>query len=148
MSYNSGAGNSEDIESNDFSKHCESVLENSESAGLAVQQVDTISPDLNINEIPELVLLSIFSYLPLHDLLHRAALVCTYWYDVTCDSSLWHKSKFEVEKNLDDEILPRLLSRSENVKSLELISCPAVTDNGLISVMDQCPTIRKLNISG
>jgi len=118
------------------------TLQHSHTRG-AVEE-DYVS-SLHINELPDPILLSIFSFFPLSHRLYRAAFVCKYWHSLTCDPFLWHLCKFERQHRLNDVILERVVRYSSNVKTLEVGDCPAVTDLGLLAALNQCRALRKLS---
>ena len=114
---------------------------------LVLERCDVVSP-VDINQmIPEEIIFKIFSYLPRPDLLNGVARVCTKWNRMSSDPCLWHRPSFIDELELNDGILQRLTRLSRNVKSLNVTSCPAITDKGLLAVMEQCSTMKKLQIS-
>lgn len=94
--------------------------------------------DSPIENLPSDLLIQVFHYLPLVDLLHRVSLVCKYWYDLSHDPDLWREVNLRGQMKVTDQVLERVVSYSEGVISVDISDARSVTDNGLETVAKQC----------
>lgn len=103
---------------------------------------------IQINELPDTVLLAIFSLLSSQRLynLCRMRLICRRWRDLATDSSLWRTISFPNNKRLNIEVLKNILSWCTNVKEVDLSYCPLVDDGCLEVITENCPTLRILKV--
>ncbi|XP_033105752.1 F-box/LRR-repeat protein 17-like [Anneissia japonica] len=102
-----------------------------------------------INHLPRCLLVHIFSYLPMQDILANAAYVCKLWYDVSKDPDLWRDIKLEDTHGnyrITDNVLDRVTSISNNISSILLADCYLITDSGLASIFCKCANLRALYI--
>lgn len=100
-----------------------------------------------VNALPAPVLLNIFSKLSLGDRMHRAALVCKYWRDLTCDAQLWRTISLNGQVKVTTANVLRVTGYSDNVTSLDLTDCPLVDDDGLAAVLRQCVALQELTLT-
>ena len=71
----------------------------------------SIAPQIGIQNLPNEMLITIFSYLTAKDLCKSAAPVCKHWYDVANSPSLWKKLSV-VGDNISTEHAKYLLTKS------------------------------------
>ncbi|CAH1789711.1 unnamed protein product [Owenia fusiformis] len=100
--------------------------------------------EFHINNLPENLLLCIFKKLPLYDLLHRMALVCQYWNKLSKDQDLWRNIDLRTHMKVNDVILLKLLSYSDNVTSLNITDVRLVTTIGFQASLNQCTRLKCL----
>jgi len=103
---------------------------------------------LHVNDLPDDILIYILSLLSRSERLKKAALVCTYWHNLTRDSHFWHKINFDGRKQINDVILGRVVRYGASVTSLDITRCSLVTDDGLLDVIEQCSALQSLKLAG
>ena len=113
-----------------------------ENAEIAEYKQD-VSP---IQRLPSVLLIMVFRYLPLADLLHHVALVCTYWYELSRDPDLWREVNLRGQLKVTDEILQRILSYSEGIVSVDISDARSVTDCGLEALAKKCSSVICLKL--
>lgn len=104
----------------------------------------------NIEVLPESVIVYIFSFLPLRQLI-RCSKVCKKWHNLCYDVTLWRKITFwnANQSKVTDDALKRLISRRTNcIQVIDLKDCELVTDVSLKRIATLCPSLRKLGIMG
>ncbi|XP_031555463.1 F-box/LRR-repeat protein 7-like [Actinia tenebrosa] len=103
---------------------------------------------IHINELPDTVLLGIFSLLASQRTynLCRMRLICRRWRDLATDSSLWRTISFPNNKRLNIEVLKNIFSWCTNVKEVDLTHCSLVDDGCLEIIAENCPTLRVLKV--
>ncbi|XP_063312925.1 S-phase kinase-associated protein 2 [Pelobates fuscus] len=125
-----------------------------------------VKPAMSWHAIPDELLLNIFSYLHLTDLL-RAANVCKRWNRLSCDESLWYSLDL-CGKHLADGVFGRLLScgvvvlrcprtaigepmltdvGSLRLQHVDLSNCTVSTD-ALQNIFASCSRLQNLALEG
>jgi len=103
--------------------------------------------DLNINDLPALILLKIFDFLSMGARQHRVALVCQYWLQLSRDSQLWRVLDMRGQSKVTDEVLRAISGYCRAVTVLDISDCSCITDNGVTVVLQACPRLLKLRIA-
>lgn len=104
----------------------------------------------NILELPNSILLYIFQYLTISQRLCCVALVCTKWYELSKDPSLWRIICFQdlTHMCITDEILDKVTSYSNHVIHLDLSNIMGFTLNGISSLLKKCRHLIYLSLKG
>ena len=104
----------------------------------------------NILELPNSILLYIFQFLTIPQRLCCVALVCTKWYELSKDSSLWRHICFQdlTHMSITDEILDKVTSYSNHVVHLDLSNIIGFTHNGISSLLKKCRHLIYLSFKG
>lgn len=90
-----------------------------------------------INRLPQVVFLSILSYLDLKDL-GRASCVSKHWYNSTLDPCLWRKLKLQKRQKVDSEVLVRIANYGWTATVLDISECKNIDEEGLLKALQQC----------
>jgi len=98
-----------------------------------------------INSLPQVVFLSILSYLGVQNL-GRASCVSKHWYNSSLDPCLWRKLKLQKRQKVDDEVLARVTNLGSNASVLDVSECRNITEEGLIQALRQCQCLMELNV--
>jgi len=109
----------------------------------------------SIANLPDEAMLNIFSYLPTNHLC-RCARVCTRWYNLVWEPSLWTKIQINDENLNIDKALKLLLRRLSyetphvclTLESMNLKQCVRLSDKGLHLISKRCPELRQLELNG
>ena len=110
--------------------------------GFACEEDATKS--FQINSLPQVVFLSILSYLDLKDL-GRASRVSKYWYNSSLDPCLWRILKLQKRQQVTDEVLVRIASIGKNATLLDVSECTKITEAGIIKSIRRCPLLADLS---
>ncbi|XP_067928614.1 F-box/LRR-repeat protein 7-like [Watersipora subatra] len=113
------------------------------------------SRGMSIKCLPDEAMLNILSYLPTNHLC-RCARVCSRWYNLVWEPSLWTRIQINDENINIDKALRFLLRRlSEdtphvclNLKSMNLKQCVRLSDKGLHLIAKRCPELTHLELNG
>ena len=100
----------------------------------------------SLQDLPDIILVKIFSCLTLHQLLNRASLVCRKWHSLCMDSDLWRDVNVQGQMKVDDDILTRITSYSKNVSKLNITDSILITNQGADSVLKRCPNLQSLKL--
>ena len=98
-----------------------------------------------INHLPQVVFLSILSYLDVKDL-GRASCVSKHWYNSTLDPCLWRKLKLQKRQKVDSEVLVRITNYGSTATVLDVSECRNITEYGLIKALQQCRYLVELYV--
>ena len=106
---------------------------------------------LTVNYLPELVLLQIFAFLGLKDLMMASA-VCKRWRRLCHDDRFWINLDLSQDINirrLCNKSVKYILRRTTNIRNLNLSGnrCRWVTNDSLFHISRYCPKLRSLNVS-
>ncbi|XP_013407369.1 F-box/LRR-repeat protein 17 [Lingula anatina] len=101
----------------------------------------------HVNELPHNVLLRIFTCLPLPDLLCRASLVCKLWSTLARDSDLWRTVRVKGFVKVDNAVLERLTSYSENVYEVDITDSRLVNNKGVACLLKNCKRLEVFKAS-
>ena len=104
------------------------------------------SPGLHVDSLPHTILLCIFKYLSLHDLLCVIALVSKRWRDMGCDPDLWRVINLEGQNKVTDEVINRLSGYSDNVRLVDVTDSRLVTNEGISLVAKRCTQLRVMKL--
>ena len=104
------------------------------------------SPGLHVESLPHSILLCIFKYLSLHDLLRVIALVSKRWRDMGRDPDLWRVINLEGQNKVTDEVINRLTGYSDNVRLVDVTDSRLVTNEGISLVAKRCTQLRVLKL--
>ncbi|XP_050396339.1 F-box/LRR-repeat protein 17 [Patella vulgata] len=122
----------------------------STDSGLQIDvQIDSDSKNYN-NILPIPVLVHVFSYLPLYDLLCRASRVCRYWYTSVMDPALWRYVNLQEQKRLTDDIFLKLTGISDNILGINLSSSGGHLQSSpdtVTTCLQRSPNLRELKLS-
>ncbi|KAF8052687.1 hypothetical protein N665_1520s0005 [Sinapis alba] len=130
---------------------------------------------INWAELPSELTSSILSRLDTVDILENAQKVCTSWYRVCKDPSMWRKidmrNRRDMGLNLEmmcrhavdrsqgglveidiwqfgtDSLLNYIADRSSNLRSLKLVKCSLLTSEGLTEALVNLPLLEELEVS-
>ena len=102
-----------------------------------------ISPK-HINDLPYSILLRIFRFIPLYDLLHNVCLVNKFWREICQDSDFWRIINLRGQCKVDDGVLERVTLLSRNVTEVDITDSRLVTSEGVIKLAKACPKLRVL----
>lgn len=119
-------------------RHCS----NDEVAMAEVSHDDAVS----INDIPPPILLKVFSYLKIQDLLLSVSLVCKHWHNLAMDPELWRSIDIKGLLKVSDEIFGKITSLSQNVISVNLSDSKMITDAGIVQMAASCRQLRTLRM--
>lgn len=103
---------------------------------------------ITINDLPSCLVVKIFQFLTIHELLQKAAPVCKRWYSLSHDPDLWRTVDLTYHSKVNDEALERLCTYSENLTSLIIPNMRYVTHEGIARTLQKCPNIKQLSLSG
>lgn len=98
-----------------------------------------------INHLPQVVFLSILSYLDVKDL-GRASCVSRHWYNSALDPCLWRKLKLQKRQKVDSEVLVRITNYGLTVTVLDISECRNITEEGLNKALQQCRYLVELYV--
>ena len=111
-----------------------------------VPQAAPVDSPVDFYDLENELVIKIFSYLSLKDLLRSACRVNRKWHKLSRAPELWRRivldvNKLELKQGMDyrpklitDDILNDLTSRSEGIQSIDLTDCNALTEgNGIKS---------------
>uniref|UniRef100_A0A803PH79 F-box protein SKIP14 n=1 Tax=Cannabis sativa TaxID=3483 RepID=A0A803PH79_CANSA len=90
-------------------------------------------------------------YLGLRDLLVVERVCKTLLSTVRSDTLLWKSIHIDqpLNEKITDDVLLQLTNRAQgNLKSLSLVECPRITDDGLRRVIESNPKLSKLSVPG
>ena len=118
---------------------------NSSNCGQKETRQGLNASPMDMNSLPQVVLLSIMSYLDVKDL-GRASCVCKRWYNSTLDPSLWRILKFPKRQKVDDEVLVRLTNYGSTATVLDVSECANISEEGLIKALQQCRYLVELSV--
>ncbi|KAK3595438.1 hypothetical protein CHS0354_003433 [Potamilus streckersoni] len=107
---------------------------------------DHLLKEPHINVLPSSLLLHIFSYLSLFDILRKASLVCKYWYNLCRDPSLWRYLNLGYQMKLTDQVLGQLSLFSERVIYVDLTDCRFLTNTGIRALLNRCRYLQTLKL--
>ena len=97
-----------------------------------------------INRLPQVVFLSILSYLGVKDL-GRASCVSKHWYNSTLDPCLWRRLKLQKRQMVDSEVLVRITNYGSSTATvLDVTECRNITEEGLLKALQQCRYLVEL----
>ncbi|KAL0642548.1 hypothetical protein Bca4012_040838 [Brassica carinata] len=107
---------------------------------------------INWAELPYELTSSILRRLSSIDILENAQRVCTSWRHVCKDPEMWRKIDMRnlVDVGLNLEIMCRHAvdrSQSSNLRSLRLVMCPLITNDGLAKALAKLPLLEELEFS-
>ena len=99
-----------------------------------------------INRLPQVVFLSILSYLDVKNL-GRASCVSKHWYNSTLDPSLWRRLKLQKRQLVNSEVLVRITNYGSSTATvLDLTECRNITEEGLLMALQQCQYLVELYV--
>ena len=98
-----------------------------------------------INNLPQVVFLSILSYLDVKNL-GRASCVSKHWYNSSLDPCLWRTLKLQKRQKVDDGVLSRVTNHGSTASVLDVSDCPNITEEGLIQALMQCSCLVELSV--
>ena len=104
-----------------------------------------VANSFQINNLPQVVFLSILSYLDVKNL-GRASCVSKHWYNSTLDPCLWRKLKLQKRTKVDDGVLSRVTNHGSTASVLDVSDCPNITEEGLIKALMQCRCLVELSV--
>lgn len=99
------------------------------------------APD--INQLPPSILLKIFSNLSLNERCLSASLVCKYWRDLCLDFQFWKRLDLSSRQQVTDELLEKIVSRSQNITEINISDCRNVSDKGVCILACKCPGLLR-----
>ena len=106
--------------------------------------VDSFS--LHVDSLPHSILLSVFKYLSLYDLLRVIALVSKRWRDMGRDPDLWRTVNLRGQNKVTDDVINLLTSYSHNVRLVDVTDSRLVTNEGIYLVAKRCTQLRELKL--
>lgn len=118
---------------------------NSSNCGQKETRQGLNASPMDMNSLPQVVLLSIMSYLDVKDL-GRASCVCKRWYNSTLDPSLWRILKLPKRQKVDDEVLVRVTNYGSTATVLDVSECANISEEGLIKALQQCRYLVELSV--
>lgn len=98
-----------------------------------------------INCLPQVVFLSILSYLDVKNL-GRASRVSKHWYNSTLDPCLWRKLKLQKREQVNSEVLVRITNYGSTATVLDVSECRNITEEGLLKALQQCRYLIELYV--
>ncbi|XP_076439031.1 uncharacterized protein LOC143277937 [Babylonia areolata] len=104
---------------------------------------------LTIDDLPTVLLVLVFSFLPVVTRLGSVSQVCKRWQAAVLDPSLWRRLDLRNLPRLKDETLLQLTSLSDRVSSLILSDgrSTLLTDGGVSRVLQQCQYLTKVKFN-
>ena len=105
--------------------------------------------ELTIDDLPCVLLVHIFSFLPVATRVGRVGLVCRKWQSAVLDPALWRRLDLRNLPRLKDDILLQLASLSDRVSTLILSDgrSTLLTDQGVSTVLHQCHYLTKVKFN-
>ncbi|XP_048251581.1 F-box/LRR-repeat protein 17-like isoform X1 [Haliotis rufescens] len=99
--------------------------------------------------LPLSLVVNIFQYLSMPDLLCRVCRVCKLWHQAAHDPSLWRHIYLPVSSRVTDSILNWLTSLSDRVLTLDVSDSKLTTftDEGVMQILQKCRHIRTLKLA-
>ena len=126
-------------------KPSKSTENNTDERNITCEQASSSSHACShINDLPYSLLIEIFRNVSLSDRQRNLALVCRCWLQLTRDSDLWKYINMSNQRRLDDATLSHVLTYCNNIVSINISGCYAVTDVGFISLVKTCRSIQEL----
>lgn len=97
------------------------------------------------------ILLEIFSFLKIYEKL-GCARVCRRWKRILNDWQLWQRIDLKTESRLsnlihDETVKNWILAWGSHIRELYLDDCHWLTDQGVCTIGDFCPSLRTLSLS-
>ncbi|KAK7096258.1 hypothetical protein V1264_005574 [Littorina saxatilis] len=104
---------------------------------------------ITIDDLPLILLVHIFSFLPIATRVSRVSLVCKKWQVAVLDPSLWRRLDLRNLPRLKDGMLLKLASLSDRVSALILSDglSTLLTDDGVVKALQQCPHLKKVKFN-
>lgn len=99
---------------------------------------------MGIDDIPEEVLLKIFKYLPLQDIIFNVKLVCDRWLQLTNDISIWRDSVCTVDCKMENKDVINFLKQAPRLRHIELRK--TVSPRVFVQLYVSCPKLTTLEI--
>lgn len=97
-----------------------------------------------ISVLPQSLLIKIFSYLQMSDILLRVNLVCREWHDLASDPELWRVIDMKGLLKVTDEVLFHMATLSQTVSHIDLSDSRVISDKGIIDVTKACQQLKTL----
>uniref|UniRef100_A0A8B9IGH8 F-box and leucine rich repeat protein 17 n=1 Tax=Anser cygnoides TaxID=8845 RepID=A0A8B9IGH8_ANSCY len=85
----------------------------------------------------------IFSNLSLNERCLSASLVCKYWRDLCLDFQFWKRLDLSSRQQVTDELLEKIVSRSQNITEINISDCRNVSDKGVCILACKCPGLLR-----
>ncbi|XP_045821433.1 F-box protein SKIP28 [Trifolium pratense] len=98
---------------------------------------------------PHMAMFMVLGHLPLYEILTMSNVCKSLLDEINSDVLLWHRLIVESPLNsrLTDETLLKITSKANGrLKTLALMNCIHITDQGLLRVVEQNPYIKELHI--
>lgn len=129
---------------------CKNINSPNTECNSSVESTPPSTSCKNILELPNSIVLNIFKYLTIPQRLCYVARVCTKWYELSKDHSLWHHICFQdlTHMWITDEILDKVTSYSNHVVHLDLSNIMGFTLNGISALLKKCRHLVYLSLKG
>ena len=123
---------------------------------LAVEQdlvlidMEAVNHEYNINfdALPTEVKLRIFSYFSQRELCRYIAPVCSSWFQLSKDSSLWQSVTYSDFQDVRSDLLVKILvSWCKNIESLELNRFSDITTSEFKEIFQNCLSIKHISLA-
>ena len=95
-----------------------------------------------INNLPDLVIAIIFSYIPDAERICKLALVCKKWYDIVHSSTVWKKVHFDYQRKITSDVLRKYVY--PGTTEILLSECCYLKWEILCSILCRCKRIDVL----
>ncbi|CAH1777093.1 unnamed protein product [Owenia fusiformis] len=97
-----------------------------------------------IHELPQLIILKIFSFFSHSELCHKIMHVCKAWYCLAHDPLLWQHISITSDKDLDNGTILRLMKRSPQLKKLTMWGRNELNQTLVSSFIRYTPKLKTL----
>ncbi|KAM9330941.1 F-box/LRR-repeat protein 17 [Gastrophryne carolinensis] len=98
---------------------------------------------IHVNQLPQSLLLKIFSHLSLNERCLSTSLVCKYWRDLCLDLQFWKQLDLSGRQQVKDNLLEKIASRYWNITEMNISDCLNVTDVGICTLAMNCSGLVK-----
>lgn len=100
-----------------------------------------------VPDLPSSILLDIFSYLPMMDLIMGVRYTCRHWSDLSYHSSLWRRINL-ADSGFKDYMFEALLQEvGEAVEELKIGDSNSISSAGIVHSNIFCPNLKKIDLS-
>ncbi|XP_069675545.1 F-box/LRR-repeat protein fbxl-1-like isoform X5 [Periplaneta americana] len=114
-------------------------------AQLDITLVKEMASDKHFNDLPDELLIKIFSYISMEDLAMSVQHVSGRWKDVSQDNALWKKKVFSPDEKTTDEEIARCL---KNMPALKAYCPKRGTDRNIVNILCQyCKNIDHIEFT-
>ncbi|KAK7872166.1 hypothetical protein R5R35_001731 [Gryllus longicercus] len=105
-----------------------------------------MGPQKGIDDLPDEILVEIFSYLTFEELVHSVQYVTSRWQEVTHDAQLWRHLAYSPSWRESDGQIASVLQQTPKLQTL-ILSQRGVRSTVLNTFMESCPNLKRLEFN-